>query len=344
MRIVILYNINRTNTYEEIDFDREHTIDALITALRPHHEVYPLECRRDILDWLQRLLEFQPDFIFNFAAGYPSVAREAFYPALYEQLGIPYFGSDPTTMIISHNKGLTNKIVEESGVNVPWFTALFSKAELEFLRRKSLSYPLIVKPNGEAWGIGVSRDSVVNDFDELESQVTRIWNQFNNIALVQRYIPLGIEVSMSYVEGLGTTGVFGPVVYEFDKGKMVFSYEVKSFPYSESILKYPDTITDDLKKRLHDDMKRAVKALDIRGYARADFRIDPDGVCYFIEMNARTEVMPVRSDFTGPIIRAGYTYEEIVLHMVEHAMSNPERRPSMVGLFTPDSIHSAIPS
>jgi D-alanine-D-alanine ligase len=339
MKIAILYNINRNSTLEEIDFDRQSTMDALAAALLTKHEVLMLECERDVLDWLQKLLNYNPDLVFNFAAGFPSVARECFYPALYEQLTIPYFGSDPTTMLIAHNKALTNIIVERVGVKIPWSYSVYSEQALEHLKSMPIKYPLFVKPNSEAWGIGVGKNSIVHNFDELQIQANRIVRDLNNIALIQQYIPLGIEVSMSYVEGLGTTGVFGPVMYDFDKEKEVFSYEVKSFPYKESILKYPNTLSEEVINKLHFEMAKAVKALDIRGYARADFRIDNDNNCYFIEINARTEVMPVCSDFMQPILQGGYTYEEVVLHMVEYAYNAYfKRKPSMAGLFEADFI------
>lgn len=342
MKIALTYNILREKTDEQIDFDRQSTMVALRKALEEAHEVLPIECSREILEWLRTLIDFKPDLVFNFAAGFPSAARESFYPALYEQLGLAYFGSDPTTMLICHNKGLTNRIVAAAGVRAPRSIALSSFAEFEALDKRAFRFPMIVKPNSEAWGLGLDGSSVVRNYESLSARLAEILRRFQGIAVCEEYIPRGEDVSMSFVQGLGDE-VFGPVVYDYSRAFDVFSYEVKSQQYDESILKFPNSITPELEKRLKENMARAVLALDVRGYGRADFRIDPDGEPYFIEMNSRTEVMPDRSDFFAPLRRAGYSYEQVVRHMVEYAYANSRAKRGVAGLRDRDLITSLIP-
>ena len=341
MRIAITYNVLRQRTDEEIDFDRQSTIHSLQKALQDVHEVVAIECTRDIPGWIRSLLDFEPDFVFNFAAGFPSAARESFFPALYEQLGIPYFGSDPATMLICHNKGLTNRIVAAAGIRAPRSLAIASLEEFTAMDRGALRFPMIVKPNSEAWGLGLDRSSVVRDYPSLTARLGELLQRFRGIAVCEEFIPRGEDVSMSFVEGLGEE-VFGPVVYDYDRSHELFSYEVKSQQYDESILKFPHSITADVEACLKEAMGRAVLALDIRGYARADFRLDPAGNPYFIEMNSRTEVMPDRSDFFAPLRRAGYSYEQVVRHMVEFARSNCHRKRGVAGLREHDLITSLL--
>ena len=56
-----------------------------------------------------RLEAFAPDLIFNAAEGRRGKMRRAFYPALFEELGIPYTGSDAYTLCVTLDKALTKK-------------------------------------------------------------------------------------------------------------------------------------------------------------------------------------------------------------------------------------------
>ena len=52
---------------------------------------------------------FAPDIVFNLAEGHRGKTRRAFYPALFEELGIPSTGSDAYTLCLTLDKTLTKK-------------------------------------------------------------------------------------------------------------------------------------------------------------------------------------------------------------------------------------------
>ena len=81
--------------YEE--FDKPETIEALAEAIRGDgHDVSLLGDGRD---FLAKMLDHPPDFVFNFAEGQGvGRDREARVPCVCEMLGVPYSGSDPLTM------------------------------------------------------------------------------------------------------------------------------------------------------------------------------------------------------------------------------------------------------
>ena len=61
------------------------------------HEVEKVEVSGPASHLPARLEAIDPDIIFNTAEGRRGRMREAFYPALFEELGIPYTGSDAYT-------------------------------------------------------------------------------------------------------------------------------------------------------------------------------------------------------------------------------------------------------
>src|SRR5258707_14033477 len=66
-----------------------------------------------------RLEAYSPDLIFNTAEGRRGRFREAFYPALFDELGFPYTGSDAWVLAAKMDKGVTKPIVSPDGVISP---------------------------------------------------------------------------------------------------------------------------------------------------------------------------------------------------------------------------------
>ncbi len=77
-------------------------------ALAERHSVTMIEATEDAP---QRLLEVQPDIVFNIAEGLRGPSREAQIPAILEMLGIPYTGSDPVTLGICLDKARAKEIL-----------------------------------------------------------------------------------------------------------------------------------------------------------------------------------------------------------------------------------------
>src|SRR5215472_15016362 len=98
MRIALTYNVRLTRSEEEAEFDSPETIDAIARTLeRAGHTVERCEVTGPASRLVAHLEAFAPDIIFNTAEGLRGKMRRAFYPALFEELGIPYTCSDAYT-------------------------------------------------------------------------------------------------------------------------------------------------------------------------------------------------------------------------------------------------------
>jgi D-alanine-D-alanine ligase len=332
MKIAVMHNLNRRESLEELEFDLPSTIDGLVRALAVRHDVRAIECHRDLPGWLGELLSFAPDFVFSVAEGYPSAAREAFYPALYEQLGLPYSGSDATTMLVAQNKALTKSIARAAGILTPSWAVAATEADLPSVAEK-LSFPVLVKPNSEGSSMGIDNGAVVSDYPALVNRVRYVWERFNNLALVEEFIPGGYDLSVSYVEGLGPE-VFDPVAYAYI-GPQMYDYDWKSRSYLfPDIVVAPTDLPVPTARLVQEHCRSLAKALDLRGYGRADFRVGQDGQCYFLEMNAQVE-MAEKSEFPVPVLMVGYSYQDLILHIAEFAARTSPRLPSVAGIVNP---------
>ncbi len=97
---------------------------------------------------IARLEALTPDLIFNTAEGYKGKTREAFYPSLFDELGVPFTGSDAYTLCITLDKMLTKRVLSAYGVPTPR-ARLVSRATIESGALDDMVYPVIVKPNFE---------------------------------------------------------------------------------------------------------------------------------------------------------------------------------------------------
>src|SRR5216110_414616 len=120
MRIALTHNLRLTDSEEEAEFDSRETIDALSGALeRLGHRVERIEVSGPASRTAARLEAYAPDLVFNTAEGRRGRFREAFYPALFEELGFPYTGSDAWVLTVTLDKQLTKQHLGERGVDAP---------------------------------------------------------------------------------------------------------------------------------------------------------------------------------------------------------------------------------
>src|SRR5437773_4709674 len=148
MRIAFTHNLRLSDSEDEAEFDSAETVDAIAAGLRAGgHEVEKVEVTGPASRLAGRIESFSPDLIFNTAEGRRGRAREAFYPALFEELGFPYTGSDAYVLTVTLDKWLTKIILGGQGVDTPR-ARLVTLRDIGTLAEGSLGVPIpaIVKP------------------------------------------------------------------------------------------------------------------------------------------------------------------------------------------------------
>ena len=303
-KIILLYNLNRHQFDYETEFDSVYTIDSIYNSLKDNYKIIKIEADKEF-NWIKKVNDFNPDLIFNICEGYNGPARESVYAAIIEQYKYNYSGPDSTNLLVCHNKYLSKNILKND-ILVPFGYVIENKKEIFNLDIKH--YPCIVKFNSEGSSLGMTSKSVVNNFQELEEQVNRLFNQYNKNVLIEEYID-GKDISMIYVEGIG---VLGPCEVKCDS--IFYDYEMKS--------EKDDTVEITTMDGNYDELKKIVsliaKKLDIKGYAKLDFRVK-DNQFYLIEVNAQVSFHP-EGEFITCAKKDGYTFDEIINHIVNYAI------------------------
>src|SRR5512147_51984 len=144
MRIALTHNLRLSDSEEEAEFDTRETVDALAGAMeRLGHRVERIEVSGPASRTVSRLEAFGPDLVFNTAEGRRGRFREAFYPALFDELGMPYTGSDAWVLAVTLDKQLTKLLLARHGVATPPWQYVESAGDLQ---ANALRYPVMVKP------------------------------------------------------------------------------------------------------------------------------------------------------------------------------------------------------
>src|SRR6185503_11096233 len=108
MRIAFTHNLQTSHDEEQAEFDREETVAAIAGALaKLGHKVTRIDVGQSASSLVRALEECAPDLVFNTAEGTHGRFREAFYPGLFEQLGLAYTGSDAWVCALTLDKQLT---------------------------------------------------------------------------------------------------------------------------------------------------------------------------------------------------------------------------------------------
>src|SRR5580658_128659 len=185
MRIALTHNLRVNDSEDEAEFDRPETIASLERALtRAGHRVEPIDVTGPASLLVTRLEAFAPDMVFNLAEGHRGKMRRAFYPALFEELGMPSTGSDAYTLCLTLDKALTKKVLAGHGVPSPR-GRLITRESLCAGGLDELHYPVIAKPNFEGSSKGITQESIALDSGGLGRIVDELLFSYPDGVLVE---------------------------------------------------------------------------------------------------------------------------------------------------------------
>jgi D-alanine-D-alanine ligase len=344
IRVALLANLKKNAPHFEgmaadqwDDLDSEKTAIALVEAIRAGGHICEfLEGDLTIFDSLR---SYKPDICFNICEGHFGDARESHIPSILEMMRIPYTGSKVLTLALALDKPMTKRVIAFHNLPTPDFQT-FERVNEPL--SPEMKFPLFVKPSREGTGMGVSRNSIVYNEEEMREQISLIIDKYKQPVLVERYIE-GREVTVGFVGNL-----VGPVAQRvpdneharrIQEGLHFFPpMEVDLSPFSDSDTVYSNRLKVDLADKLNylcpapitDDQKeelnwlaaavfRVIGALDV---SRVDFRLDMhDGYKpYILEINPLPGLSPIISDLVIEAAGESIGHVELVNMILDTAL------------------------
>jgi len=314
----IIYNLKKNNNSQIEDIDAEYDGIETVNVIKEVFEKNSLQVKLFEADEnLSESLKRDPiDFAFNIAEGKNGRGREAQVPALLTMLGIPFSGSDETTLCIALDKALAKRLLTTYKVKSPKSAVISENGKISV---RGLKYPLIIKPNAEGSSKGISDVSIVNSTAEFKELVKLKIDTYKEDMLAEEYIE-GREFTVGIVGNGKETHVFLPMEIKFRKptqGK----FSVYSFNVKKNYKEYVDyACPSDIDQTIQNDMmkisEKIYKSLNCRDFSRIDYRVDKNGEIYFIEINPLPGLAPGYSDFPMLAQFNGIDYDTLIMNVL----------------------------
>ncbi len=277
--------------------------------------------KESFMGFLRRIQEVKPQVIINLCESFCNSPRlEANVAAAYELLEIAFTGNTARALAVCQDKFQAKSIL--SSHDLPTAKACVVTSADQAI---NLRFPLIVKPNAEDASVGVYPNSVVREKKALRERVQKIFETYDQPALVEEYIE-GREFNVAVMAGEKVEAL---PVSEIDFSAMppgmphIVSYEAKWFEDHELYLKTPPvcpaTIAETVRARLQECAVKAFQVMGCRDYARVDFRMNTDGDILILEVNPNPDIS-LNAGYVRALTAAGLDYPAFWGRMIENAL------------------------
>jgi len=330
LKVALTYNLKRKIEDADLpddyysEFDSKETIEAIAGGLRSGgNEVFLVEADKGLLNWF---LNNDVDIVFNIAEGLHGESRESQVPAILDFLDIPYTGSGILALSVSLNKTLTKRLFEQSGIPTPNYKLIKDPAGLS---DSGLKYPLIVKPNSEGSGKGITITSVVRDKEQLAREVERTHRIYKQEILVEEFIE-GKELTVGIL-GNDPPAALPTLEIDFsscnNSGEYFYTWKVKEYEKEveeklglSPLWHCPARLSEADMSKVRDVALKAHSVLGCADLSRVDIIFSKDGIPYVLEVNPLPGLDPKDSNFPHIAKCAGLSYAELMNKIVDVAL------------------------
>ena len=236
---------------------------------------------------------------------------------LLELLRIPYTGSGVLASALGMDKWTGRKILSFSGIDVPRTLPVFKRqwtsgtraAILEEISAR-IGFPCVVKPTREGCSTAVTRVVSLDDIPAALDDAF-IWD---DTALVEEFLT-GMEVTCVVV---GNDHPEALTPSETIPTAAILSLEDK-FLYGQGENKTPARLPEDTLRKIQDAALAAFRSLDLKGYARIDLIVTPEGRVVVLEPNSLPGMTPSTVLF-HQAAAAGITQSGLIDRVIQYAL------------------------
>lgn len=314
-------SLNQSDDLSESSFVNE--LEYIKESLQKYFsQVSFLSITKNIASAVSEINRINPDAIFNLVESVEGVSSfEAYFTGLYDLLGYSYTGNNPFCLTNSLDKEYAKQILRAHNVSTP--NSLLVKVNEDLNRRKfNLNFPVIAKLIKEDASIGISENSVSNDFKELKKQITFLKGTYNQDIIIEEYVD-GREFNVAVlgeqtlpISEISFTGLPPslPKIVTYE-GKWIEN----STYYNHTTPICPAKIPAKQRKELCAAALKAFHALECRDYARVDIRLNNSDVPFVIEVNPNPDISQ-DSGFARAAKANGIEHDELLKTIVNFAL------------------------
>jgi D-alanine-D-alanine ligase len=205
---------------------------------------------------------------------------------LLQERGLPYTGSNPAASRASFDKRLSKAVFVRAGIPTAAYEVLAPAG------RRSLPLPVVVKPPCQGSTIGIHRVMTEEQWSPAFADALR----YDGEVLVETFIH-GRELTV------GVVGTEALPVIEIVAPDGWYDYGAK-YVTGQTRYLVPAPIEPAAAAECRQIALRTFAALGCRGFARIDFRMQPDGELFVLELNnipgfTETSLLPKAAQAAG---------------------------------------------
>lgn len=329
MRVLILHNaVDATSSTLERDvLEQVQAVDGALHQLG--HGTGVLPCTLDLAALDRELARSRPDLVFNLVESLGGLDRLIhLVPALLEARDVPFTGSSSSTLRRSSHKAEAKAELDAAGIPTLPTLALWPGAAVGKSDVHGDVHDGSVVPEGERWMVksvwehgsrGLGDDVVLAPGTAAREAMARLAERLGSELLAEPYVE-GRELNLSLLASPSGLRVLPPAEIDFvgyppGKPRIVgfaAKWDESSFEALHTPRRFDFPPSDaPLLELLAQISRRCWSALDLRGWARVDFRVDASGDPWVLEVNANPCLAP-DAGFQAALDRAGIPFDHAV--------------------------------
>lgn len=305
--------------------------------LRLGHAVDILSTDLNLQRFSEDVLRLAPDVVFHLVESLGGTDRLQYLSAgVLDALAVPYTGSPTQTLFETNDKLLTKARLRTAGLPTPDWIDPARPEPFATAARSGKGY--LIKSAWEHASAGIEEAvrpaATAEQYRALLDALDRITTQTRRPWFAEEFIE-GREFNLSILGGKDRPEVLPPAEIDFsafppEKPRIV-GYRAKwdedSFEYQATPRRFDFPASD---RPLLTELERWAAAcwdlFRLRGYARVDFRVDPAGRPFILEINANPCLSP-DAGFMAAVAAAGYRPEEALERILADSL-RPDPKPS----------------
>lgn len=306
--------------------------DAVARALvKLGHSSCRISCSLNLLAVEAELRRRRVDLVFNLVESIGGQGRLIhLLPFSLDAMALPYTGARAEAMMLTSGKVLAKGWMAAAGIPTPAWIGPWPGRDTSVHGSDSGEDTWIIKSVWEHASIGMDEQSIVEKSDPatvfplLRSRAPLL----GGACFAERFIA-GREFNLSVLAGSRGPEVLPPaeIIFEGYTETMprIVDYRAKwdeaAFEYHHTPRRFDfDPSDQDLLKRLESLARNCWDHFGLNGYARVDFRVDPAGNPWVLEINANP-CLSTDAGFAAALERAGIAYADAIGRIIDDRLT-----------------------
>ena len=265
------------------------------------------------LPQIAEFLSEKIDLVFNLTICVSGIYNQAFLPLLLDANNIPYLGSNSVVHSLCLDRSLSKLCLRGVGIPTPSYFIWSPKGEIP----ENLDFPLIVKPRFRSHQEIITIQSVVQNREELERELQRVFSETKDEVIVEKFLP-GREMIVG-IWGNGKSASLLPLM-EVNVSHQVplWDFQTKNNKgYVEDVL-CPAPLEEEQKTQIEKMALKIFQELHMRDYATFKMMFsEKEGIPFFFELNSLPSLYYRHSAFPEMCNASGIDYKTMVQKLVQ---------------------------